>query len=120
MKTFLLLLCSNVFMTFAWYGHLKFFHGWSLPLTIALSWGIALFEYMLMVPANRIGYGEEGYNAFQLKILQEIITITVFIVFASFVLKEKIRWNHAVSFLLIVAAVGFAFYDISSDPQEAR
>ncbi|MCG6167575.1 DMT family protein [Leptospira sp. FAT2] len=120
MKTFLLLLCSNVFMTFAWYGHLKFFHGWSLPLTIVLSWGIALFEYMLMVPANRIGYAEEGYNAFQLKILQEIITISVFIVFASLILKERIKWNHAVSFLLILAAVGFAFYDISSDPQEAR
>ncbi|EMO88306.1 PF04342 family protein [Leptospira noguchii str. 1993005606] len=98
-------------MTFAWYGHLKFFHAWSLPLTIFLSWGIALFEYILMVPANRIGYNEEGYSAFQLKILQEIITISVFILFASLVLKEKIKWNHAVSFLLILAAVGFAFYD---------
>lgn len=78
-----------------------------------LSWGIALFEYVLMVPANRIGYGEEGYSAFQLKILQEIITISVFILFASLVLKEKIKWNHAVSFLLILAAVGFAFYDKS-------
>ncbi|XDD51511.1 DMT family protein [Leptospira sp. WS92.C1] len=117
MKTFLLLLCSNLFMTFAWYGHLKFFHGWSLPLTIFLSWGIALFEYILMVPANRIGYGEEGYSAFQLKILQEVITISIFIVFASLVLKEKIKWNHAVSFLLILGAVVFAFYEKSPSSQ---
>lgn len=85
-------------MTFAWYGHLKFFHGWSLPLTIFLSWGITLFEYILMVPANRIGYNEEGYSTFQLKILQEIITISVFIRFLGFKRKNQMEPRGKFSF----------------------
>ncbi|WP_051184832.1 DMT family protein [Leptospira broomii] len=111
MKTLFLLSLSNLFMTFAWYGHLKFFNELPLWKTILISWGIALFEYILMVPANRIGFSEEGFSGFQLKILQEIITITIFIGFASLILKEKMKWNHAVSFFLILLAVVFAFYD---------
>jgi uncharacterized protein len=107
MKTILLLLCSNIFMTFAWYGHLKYR---SSPLIIAIlaSWGIAFFEYCFQVPANRIGYGQ--FTGFQLKIIQEVITLTVFIVFAWLYLGEEIRWNYAVSFLLILGAVAFAFW----------
>ncbi|TGK05339.1 hypothetical protein EHQ53_17025 [Leptospira langatensis] len=111
MRTLALLTLSNMFMTFAWYGHLKFFKDFPLWKTILISWGIAFFEYCLMVPANRIGYAEEELSGFQLKILQEVITITVFIGFAILVLKERIKWNHAVSFVLILLAVFFAFYD---------
>jgi uncharacterized protein (DUF486 family) len=101
-----LLLASNVFMTFAWYGHLKYK---SQPLWIAIlaSWGIAFFEYCLMVPANR--WGHSSYSATQLKIMQEIITLTVFAGFAVLYLHEKIRWNHLAAFICILAAVAFTF-----------
>jgi uncharacterized protein len=107
MKTILLLLCSNIFMTFAWYGHLKYRN---YPLTIAIlaSWGIAFFEYCFQVPANRIGYGQ--FTAFQLKIIQEVITLTVFIVFAWLYFGERLKWNYGVSFLFIMGAVVFAFW----------
>jgi uncharacterized protein (DUF486 family) len=105
-KTVGLLVASNVFMTFAWYGHLKF-RSRPLFLAILASWLIALPEYCLQVPANRMGYGR--LTGFQLKILQEIITLCVFIVFAWFYLGEGFRWNYAVSFALILAAVWFAF-----------
>jgi hypothetical protein len=107
MKTILLLICSNIFMTMAWYGHLKYK---SAPLFVAIlaSWGIALFEYCFQVPANRLGYGE--FTAFQLKIIQEVITLTVFIVFAWLYFGEEIKWNYAVSFLFILGAVVFAFW----------
>jgi uncharacterized protein (DUF486 family) len=105
-KTVGLLVASNVFMTFAWYGHLKY-RSKPLLLAILASWLIALPEYCLQVPANRMGYGR--LTGFQLKILQEIITLCVFIVFAWFYLGEGFRWNYAVSFALILAAVWFAF-----------
>ena len=110
MKTILLLVCSNVFMTLAWYGHLKFkfLEGKSLFTVILVSWGIAFFEYCLMVPANRGGYLQGGFSGYQLKIIQECVTLAVFVVFAWVVLKEKLAWNYAVSFGLIVAAVWFA------------
>lgn len=103
-----LLIGSNVFMTFAWYGHLKFT---SRPLwaVILVSWGIAFFEYCLQVPANRIGYGV--YNAAQLKTIQEIITLVVFMVFSVFYLGAQVRWNHLVGFALIAAAAFFIFYE---------
>ncbi len=109
MKTILLLFASNVFMTLAWYGHLKwkFLEGKSLALVILVSWGIAFFEYCLMVPANRIGYAQ-GFSGYQLKIMQEAITLTVFIGFAWLVLKERLTWNYAVSMGLILLAVWFA------------
>lgn len=106
MRTLLLLLASNVFMTAAWYGHLRFK---AAPLwkVILISWGIAFFEYCLQVPANRYGYGV--FSAYQLKILQEVITLVVFAVFAMLWLGEPPRWNYAVAFVLLLAAVGFAF-----------
>ncbi len=109
MKTILLLFASNVFMTCAWYGHLKwkFLEGRSLLTVIAVSWAIAFFEYCLMVPANRIGYAQ-GFTGYQLKVIQEAITLTVFIGFAWLVLKERLTWNYAVSFALIFLAVWFA------------
>jgi hypothetical protein len=110
MKTILLLTASNIFMTFAWYGHLKFkfLEGKSLFAVILVSWGIAFFEYCLMVPANRGGYLSGEFTGYQLKIIQECITLAVFVVFAWLVLKEKLQWNYAVSFALIVLAVWFA------------
>lgn len=115
MKTVLLLILSNIFMTFAWYGHLKFLHGpkWPMFLVILISWGVAFFEYCFQVPANRIGYGM--FSATQLKIMQEVISIAVFAVFAALVLGERLRWNHAVAFLLLVAAVYFAFLNVKPD-----
>ena len=101
-----LLTCSNIFMTFAWYGHLKFKNK-PLFLVILASWGIAFFEYMLMVPANR--WGNSVYSVTQLKIIQEVITLTVFCGFATWYLNERIRWNHLVAFVCILAAVAFAF-----------
>jgi uncharacterized protein (DUF486 family) len=101
-----LLTASNIFMTFAWYGHLKFKHQ-PLWLVVLASWGIAFFEYCLMVPANRWGHG--AYTATELKILQEIITLTVFLGFALAYLGEKPRWNHVAAFLCILAAAAFAF-----------
>jgi len=110
LKTVALLFGSNIFMTFAWYGQLRLpiFQGKPLALVIAMSWGIALFEYCLMVPANRIGYAS-GLSGYQLKIIQEAITLTVFIGFAWLVLRERISWNYAVSLALILLAVVFAF-----------
>lgn len=106
MLTVALLLLSNIFMTFAWYGHLKYT---DVPLwkVIGVSWGIAFFEYCLMVPANRLGYGQ--FNAVQLKTIQEIITLTVFAFFSVYYLKEEFRWNYLVGFVLIVAAAYFVF-----------
>ncbi len=107
MTTVLLLMCSNVFMTFAWYGHLKYGHSWPLWQAILVSWAIALIEYCFAVPANRFGYGE--FTGFQLKIIQEAVTLTVFIVFAITFLKEKLAWNYIVAFLLLIVAAVFAF-----------
>lgn len=102
----LLLIGSNVFMTFAWYGHLKFTDR-PLWIVILASWGIAFFEYCLQVPANRYGYGE--FSVAQLKTIQEIITLAVFVVFSVFYLGASIRWNHLVGFALIVVAAFFIF-----------
>jgi uncharacterized protein len=110
MKTILLLVASNIFMTLAWYGHLKFrfLEGKSLFWVILVSWGIAFFEYCLMVPANRMGYMQDTFTGYQLKIVQEAITLLVFVVFAWVFLKERLTWNYAVSFGLILLAVYFA------------
>jgi uncharacterized protein (DUF486 family) len=107
MWTVILLTISNVFMTFAWYGHLK--HK-SAPLWIAIvvSWLIAFLEYCFQVPANRIGSGR--FSTAQLKIIQEVITLVVFSVFSVLYLREQFRWNYAVAFALIVAAVAVVFY----------
>ncbi len=104
--TVVLLIASNVFMTFAWYGHLKKEH-WPLLLAIVVSWGIAFFEYVLQVPANRYGHFSHGgpFTAPQLKILQEAITLTVFLGFTLWVLHEKPRWNDLAAFGLIMAGV---------------
>jgi len=107
MRTVLLLCISNTFMTVAWYGHLK--HR-SAPIieAIVISWLIAFGEYCFQVPANRIGYGE--FTGYQLKIIQECITLTVFAIFAWLYLGERIRWNYAASFLFLVGAVVAAFW----------
>lgn len=102
----LLLTISNVFMTFAWYGHLKF-KSTALWVVILVSWGIALFEYCFQVPANRIGH--EYFNAAQLKTMQEVITLVVFSVFSILYLKEEFRWNYLVGFAFIILAVFFIF-----------
>ena len=102
----LLLFFSNIFMTFAWYGHLKHKDA-PLPKVIVVSWGIAFLEYLLMVPANR--WGNAIYSATQLKIIQEVVTLTVFSGFAVMYLGEKIRWNHVAAFVCILAAVAFTF-----------
>ena len=102
----LMLAVSNVFMTFAWYGHLKFKSS-ALWLVILVSWGIALFEYCFQVPANRIGH--DVYNATQLKTIQEVITLVVFSGFSIWYLKEEFRWNYLVGFIFIVLAVLFIF-----------
>lgn len=107
MKTISLLLLSNIFMTIAWYGHLKD-KGMPLWKAILISWGIAFFEYCLMVPANRIGYSS-GLNGFQLKITQEIITLIVFTIFAVVYLKEPFENKYLISFLFMIGAVYFAF-----------
>jgi uncharacterized protein len=107
MTTIVLLCCSNVFMTFAWYGHLKYGHAWPLWKAILVSWLIAFLEYCLAVPANRLGFGM--FSGFQLKILQEVITLAVFLVFALTFLKEKLAWNYVVSFVLLIAAAAVAF-----------
>ena len=105
-QTFLLLLFSNIFMTFAWYGHLKFKHT-ALWLVILISWGIAFFEYCLQVPANRIGHGH--FSAAELKGMQEILTLSVFAVFSILYLGEPIKWNHWAGFALIVAGAFLIF-----------
>ena len=102
----LMLTVSNVFMTFAWYGHLRFKSS-ALWIVILVSWGIAFFEYCFQVPANRIGH--EVYNAVQLKTIQEVITLIVFSVFSVLYLKEQFRWNYLVGFVFIVLAVLFIF-----------
>jgi uncharacterized protein (DUF486 family) len=101
-----LLVASNIFMTFAWYGHLKFK---SAPLLVVIlaSWGIAFFEYLLQVPANRIGHGT--FTAAQLKTIQEVITLTVFALFSWAYLGERLTWQHAVGFTLIAAGAWFVF-----------
>jgi hypothetical protein len=106
--TILLLLASNVFMTVAWYGHLRFGH-WPMWQAVVIAWGIAFFEYCLMVPANRIGYGV--MSAAQLKIIQEVITLIVFAGFATLWLGEQLRWNHAAAAVCLVGAVFFVFLD---------
>lgn len=111
-----LLIASNLFMTAAWYGHLKH-KDVALWKVILVSWGIAFFEYCLQVPANRIGYGR--FTGFQLKIIQEVITLVVFIGFAVLYLHEPPRWNYLVSFLLVLAAVYFAFLPAGSPPAGA-
>jgi uncharacterized protein len=103
----MMLLCSNVFMTFAWYGQLRF-PGVALWIVIPVSWGIAFFEYCLAVPANRIGY--TVYSGAQLKVIQEIITISVFAVFAVLYLGESIRWNHVAALGCLVLAAFFTFH----------
>jgi uncharacterized protein (DUF486 family) len=108
--TILLLLASNIFMTVAWYGHLKY-RDRPLLLAILVSWAVAFFEYCLQVPANRIGYGT--FTAYQLKILQECITLVVFVGFAYVYLGERVRWNHVLAFVCLVGAVVFAFWDVA-------
>jgi uncharacterized protein (DUF486 family) len=102
-----LLLASNIFMTFAWYGHLKYK---SAPLltVIFVSWGIAFFEYVLQVPANRIGHGH--FSAAELKTIQEVITLSVFAVFSVLYLKEPLSWNHLVGFAFIACGAFFIFH----------
>ena len=97
-------------MTLAWYGHLKFkfFEGKPLLMVIIFSWGIAFFEYLLMVPANRLGYFSGEFSGYQLKVTQEVITLSIFVIFAWLVLGEKLTWNYIVSFLCIILAVYFA------------
>jgi hypothetical protein len=107
LRTIILLTASNVFMTFAWYYHLKH-TGWPLWKAILLSWLIAFFEYCLMVPANRYGF-VNGVNAFQLKIVQEVITLIVFSLFAVLVLKEPFHSKYLISFFFLLGAVYFMF-----------
>ena len=102
-----LLLCSNIFMTFAWYGHLQF-PNVSLWRVVLISWGIAFFEYCLQVPANRYGYGY--FNAAELKTIQEVLSLTVFMVFSVFYLGEPLRVNHVIGFAMIVGAAFIIFH----------
>jgi uncharacterized protein (DUF486 family) len=106
-QTTLLLIASNTFMTWAWYGHLKYLHEKPLWMVILIAWGIAFFEYCFQVPANRIGF--KLLDGYQLKILQEIITLLVFVIFAKLVLGEELRWNYMVSFAFLAGAAWFAF-----------
>jgi hypothetical protein len=106
MRTILLLIGSNVFMTCAWYGHLKY-RASPLWIVVLASWAIAFFEYCLQVPANRIGYGE--FSAGQLKIIQEVITLIVFAGFATLYLGDPITWRYAGAFVCLLGAVGFMF-----------
>ena len=116
LTTIILLIISNAFMTCAWYGHLKFKeYSWGKSLglfsIILISWGMAFFEYLFQVPANRIGFKEDGgpYSLVQLKTVQEAITLIIFMIFSMIVFKQKFEWNHIVGFCLIVAAVYFIF-----------
>lgn len=116
--TILLLVVSNIFMTFAWYGHLKLQEmkistHWPLIAVIVFSWSIALFEYACQVPANRIGFEGNGgpFSLMQLKVIQEVITLIVFTLFTTVLFKgESLHWNHAAAFLCLVMAVYFVFY----------
>ena len=115
--TIVLLILSNTFMTFAWYGHLKFrgmkwFENLGLISIVLISWGIALFEYFFQVPANRLGYKENGgpFSLVELKVIQEVITLAVFSVFTIILFKnETLRWNHLLGFAFLVCAVYFIF-----------
>jgi uncharacterized protein (DUF486 family) len=115
--TILLLTISNLFMTFAWYGHLQFkkiswLHGLGLVGVILISWGLAFFEYVFQVPANRLGFEENGgpFSLFQLKVIQEVVSLTVFTLCAVYVFKtDKLGWNHLLGFALLVAAVYVIF-----------
>ena len=115
--TILLLVISNVFMTLAWYGHLKLQQtgiskDWPLFVVILISWGIALLEYCFMIPANRMGFSGNGgpYSLIQLKVIQEVVSLTVFTLIAMFMFSgEKLHWNHVAAFLCLVGAVYFAF-----------
>ena len=115
--TILLLITSNIFMTFAWYGHLKLQElkistSWPLIAVIAFSWGIALFEYCAQVPANRIGFNGNGgpFNLMQLKVIQEVISLTVFTLIVTLLFKgQSLQWNHLAAFLCLIAAVFFVF-----------
>ena len=109
----ILLLCSNVFMTFAWYGHLKY-KGTALWIAVLVSWGIAFVEYCFQVPANRLGHNA-GYTAAQLKTIQEVITLAVFVVFAIWYLREPIRWNVIIGFLFIALGAAFVFEPWKAD-----
>lgn len=106
MRTVILLTISNIFMTFAWYGHLRFKNS-PLWIVIIISWLIAFLEYCFQVPANRMGHYQ--FSAAQLKTIQEVITLVVFAVFSIFYLKENLRWNHIVGFIMIAMAVFFIF-----------
>ncbi|MDE5930599.1 MAG: DMT family protein [Muribaculaceae bacterium] len=114
----LLLVCSNIFMTFAWYGHLKLQSSgisasWPLWVVILCSWGVALVEYSFQVPANRIGFEGNGgpYSLMHLKIMQEVITLVVFVIFSMMFFDNfHLRWNHYAAMLLLVAAVALVFY----------
>lgn len=106
MKTIILLSISNVFMTFAWYGHLKYKDS-PLWIAVLVSWLIAFVEYCFQVPANRLGHYQ--FSAAQLKTIQEVITLIVFCVFSAVYLKESLKWNHLVAFLMIIGAVVFIF-----------
>jgi uncharacterized protein (DUF486 family) len=103
----LMLIASNSFMTLAWYGHLKF-HNIPLWLAVVVSWGIAFFEYCLAVPANRIG--NRAYSLAELKTIQEVVTLSVFVVFAVLMFHQKITWQHGIGFALIAAGAAFIFY----------
>ena len=115
--TILLLITSNLFMTFAWYGHLKLqemkiSNSWPLIVVILFSWGVALFEYIAQVPANRIGFEGNGgpFTLMQLKIIQEVITLVVFTIFSTLLFKgESLHWNHIAAFVCLVGAVYFVF-----------
>jgi uncharacterized protein (DUF486 family) len=107
LKTILLLTLSNVFMTFAWYAHLRELSAKPWFVAAIISWGIALFEYLLQVPANRIGYTE--LSLAQLKITQEVITLLVFVPFALFYMKENLRWDYLWAALCVLGAVFFIF-----------
>lgn len=117
--TLILLLISNVFMTLAWYGHLKLqsagvSSNWPLWLVIIFSWGIALVEYCFMIPANRIGYSGNGgpFTLMQLKVMQEAITLVVFTIMTMFIFgNETLRWNHVAAFILLIGAVYLMFLD---------
>jgi len=102
-----LLLASNVFMTFAWYGHLNYKTS-PLYIVVLVSWGVAFFEYCIAVPANRIGHAY--WSAAELKTMQEVITLIVFSVFSIIFLKEQLSWNHFVGFVFIALGAGFVFY----------
>ncbi|MBS1656379.1 MAG: DMT family protein [Bacteroidetes bacterium] len=109
MRTIVLLITSNIFMTFAWYYHLKH-EGWPLWKAVILSWLVAFIEYCFAVPANRIG-NAAGFSLFQLKIIQEVITLVVFGFFAVIVMKQEFHWKYLVSFIFLVGAAYFMFTD---------